>query len=71
MDRNYHSFNFDTDEDIQMLLEVTYENGVVKEIIDVSDKDSDYFKDENELNTVMANVKRFQSGVNDGQSDED
>ena len=71
LDRNYHSFNFDTDEDIQMLLEITYENGVVKEVIDVSDNDIDYFKNENELDTVMANVRHFQAGVNEGQSDDD
>lgn len=71
LDRNYYYFNFDTDEDIQMLLEITYENGVVKDIIDVSDNDVEYFKKENELETVMANVQRFQSGVNEGQLDED
>ena len=71
IDRNYHSFNFDTDENIQMLLEITYENGVVKEVIDVSDNDIEYFKKENELETVIANVQRFQSGVNEEQTDED
>lgn len=71
IDRNYHSFNFDTDENLQMLLEITYENGVVKEVVDVSDNNLEYFNKENELETVMENVKRFQSGVSEEQPDED
>lgn len=71
LDRNYNTFNFDADEDIQLLLEVTYENGVVKNVIDVSDKDESYFQKENDLETVMENVQRFQSGVLDDQSEED
>lgn len=71
LDRNYSSFNFDTDENIQMLLEITYENGVVKEVVDVSDHDIEYFNNENELDTVIENVKRFQSGVDQEQLDED
>ena len=71
LDRNYNTFNFDADEDIQLLLEVTYENGVVKDVIDVSDKDESYFQKENDLETVMENVQRFQSGVLDDQSEED
>lgn len=59
LDRHYHSFNYDTDEDIQMLLEVIYENGVVKDVIDVSDKLEEYFATENEPSFIKKVIKRF------------
>ncbi len=61
LDRHYHSFNYDTDEDIQMLLEVIYENGVVKDVIDVSEELEEYFAKENDPSYIKNVIKRFET----------
>lgn len=71
LDRHYHSFNYDTDEDIQILLEIIYENGVVKDVIDVSDKTEDYFNKENQISHIMKVIKRFETNETNEQEDDE
>ncbi len=44
--------NYDPSTDIQILLEVTYWDGRILEITDVSDKPSSYFRVQNQKNTI-------------------
>lgn len=53
IDRNYHVFkSLPDDEDIQILLEVTYRNNRVFDVKDVSDEPEHYFRSQNNLKTI-------------------
>jgi hypothetical protein len=58
IDRCYKIFNeYETDEEIQMLLEVTYLNEGISYVRNVSDESEDYFKNECSLSTIKNIIK--------------
>ena len=57
IDRRYdHFHDIDPEDNIQMLLEVTYKNGRIKDVINVSGKEQEYFTKENDPDTIEKRI---------------
>ena len=60
IDRQYKYFiDYEEDKNIQILLEITYRNGTIEEVKDVSDLPQSYFQGENSLEMINKNIKEF------------
>lgn len=57
--RAKHFVDIEPDSNIQILLEVTYENGKIKDVVDVSNQNKAYFQKECSLATIRANIKEY------------
>lgn len=65
LDRRSKSFlEYDSFSDIQLLLEVTYVNGRILDVIDVSDRPASYFKSEMRKSTIKSHIQRLYGGDN-------
>jgi len=60
VDRKYkHLLQLPEDEDVQLLLEVTYRDGHIFDVVDVSDKPAKYFASEASVRRVRSVIKRY------------
>lgn len=59
IDKSFLNFDFKSNEEIQMLLEVTYENGAIYSVEDVSDKDQAYFDKECSSEHIKGVINEF------------
>lgn len=51
--------NYSEENDIQILLEVTYKDGGIDDVIDVSDRPSEYFEEQNDIKNIRQQIKTF------------
>lgn len=56
LDRNYKNFFFGPNDEIQMLLEITYEDGHITDCKDVSDKEQAYFNKSCTMATIRKTI---------------
>jgi hypothetical protein len=60
IDRKYSRFDLlQSDEDIQLLLEIEFRNGRIIDVKDVSEKPEKYFRNEINISTIKKNIKMF------------
>lgn len=60
IDRKYGIFkDKEMDGDLQMLVEVEYKNGKIAKVIDVSDKNQEYFDNQNKKKNIQACINQF------------
>lgn len=59
IDKNFHNFDFKMNDEIQMLLEITYENGAITSIQDVSNKKQEYFNQVCSRECIEEVIKEF------------
>ena len=58
IDRKYvHFLNYNEFEDIQLLLEVTYNDGRIADVRDVSNETQEYFDNENRIKTINDTIR--------------
>jgi hypothetical protein len=60
IDHEFEIFNhLNPENNIELLLEVTYKNGVIVEVANVSSKPVEYFENENNLKTIKKRIKDY------------
>ena len=65
IDRNSSAFEtYKDNEPIQLLLEVTYANGQIIEVRDVSNENGSYFKQQMRTACIKKTIKNFKNAVN-------
>jgi hypothetical protein len=58
--RKFEHMNIDHDQaDVELLLEVTYVKGVIKEVKNVSDKPADYFSNQMKSSNIKATIQKY------------
>jgi len=64
IDKEYKQLkNFDDDENIELLLEITYQDGRIFSVTNVSDKPESYFKSANDTRTIDKIIHEYKASI--------